>query len=54
VTPFIEIPTSRNEFGTTRDDAGNTGNATSSSSLAGGDDTVQSVLNNSVLTNSTG
>ncbi|MGC1135157.1 MAG: hypothetical protein WA941_20180, partial [Nitrososphaeraceae archaeon] len=58
VTPFIEIPTSRNEIdlagGEGRDGA-NTGNATSSSSgPAGGSASLQSVLNNTVLNNATG
>ena len=58
VTPFIEIPTSRDEFESASGGeagAANSGNTTSSSSsgLAGGGDTLQSVLNNTVLTNAT-
>jgi prohibitin 2 len=57
VTPFIEIPTNRNEFETDTGEAGaaNSGNTTSSfsSGLAGGGETLQSVLNNTVLTNAT-
>ncbi|MGE5661679.1 MAG: hypothetical protein ACM3X1_05475, partial [Ignavibacteriales bacterium] len=57
VTPFIEIPTSRNEFESAGGEAGtsNSGNtsSTSSSGLAGGGNTLQSVLNNTVLTNAT-
>jgi prohibitin 2 len=58
VTPFIEIPTSRNEFksaGGEETGTSNSGNAssTSSSGLAGGGNTLQSVLNNTVLTNAT-
>jgi regulator of protease activity HflC (stomatin/prohibitin superfamily) len=53
VTPFIEIPTSRNEFESMSSDAGNranTGNATSlSSGLSGSSIGSQSVLNNTVL-----
>jgi prohibitin 2 len=48
VTPFIEIPTSRNELHTTQE--GGTGNATSSN-LSSDGATLQSVLNNTVLTN---
>jgi hypothetical protein len=55
VTPFIEIPTSRNEFesmGGGSSGAANAGNTTSSSSgLAGGSIGLQSVLNNTVLSN---
>jgi prohibitin 2 len=59
VTPFIEIPTSRNELDTTQaggsggggDGGGETtGNATSSN-LSSDGATLQSVLNNTVLTN---
>ncbi|MGH9913254.1 MAG: hypothetical protein ACRD4W_12485, partial [Nitrososphaeraceae archaeon] len=56
VTPFIEIPTSRNESESTGGGGGmaNTGNTTSSSSgLAGGSAGLQSVLNNTVLSNAT-
>ena len=56
VTPFIEIPTSRNEFVLSSGEGGgaNSGNTSSSSSgLAGGDNTLQNVLNNTVLTNAT-
>ena len=58
VTPFIEIPTSRNEFesaGGEETGTSNSGNtsSTSSSGLAGGGNTLQSVLNNTVLTNAT-
>ena len=54
VTPFIEIPTSRNEFESMGggNDSANNGNTTSSG-LAGGGDTMQNVLNNTVLTNAT-
>ena len=54
VTPFIEIPTSRNEFESTggSNNSANNGNMTSSG-LAGGGDTMQNVLNNTVLTNAT-
>jgi regulator of protease activity HflC (stomatin/prohibitin superfamily) len=58
VTPFIEIPTSRNEIDLASGEGGdgaNTGNATSSSSgPAGGSASLQSVLNNTVLNNATG
>jgi prohibitin 2 len=54
VTPFIEIPTSRNELESTGGGMANTGNTTSSSSgLAGGSAGLQSVLNNTVLSNAT-
>jgi regulator of protease activity HflC (stomatin/prohibitin superfamily) len=53
VTPFIEIPTSRNEFESMSGGAGartNIGNATSfSSGLSGSSTGSQSVLNNTVL-----
>jgi prohibitin 2 len=53
VTPFIEIPTSRNEFESMSSGAGNranTGNATSlSSGLSGSSIGSQSVLNNTIL-----
>jgi hypothetical protein len=58
VTPFIEIPTSRNEFNATQggDSGGETtGNATSAS-INGegvGGSSIQCVLNNTVLTNTT-
>jgi regulator of protease activity HflC (stomatin/prohibitin superfamily) len=53
VTPFIEIPTSRNEFESTGE-GGSMANTTSSSSgLAGGSAGLQSVLNNTVLSNAT-
>ena len=58
VTPFIEIPTSRNEMDLASGEGGNganTGNATSSSSVpSGGSAGLQSVLNNTVLNNVTG
>jgi regulator of protease activity HflC (stomatin/prohibitin superfamily) len=58
VTPFIEIPTSRNEIDLASGEGGNganTGNATSSSSVpSGGSAGLQSVLNNTVLNNVTG
>jgi prohibitin 2 len=48
VTPFIEIPTSRDELQSTSDGGG--ANITSSSSgLGGAGDTLQSVLNNTLL-----
>lgn len=56
VTPFIEIPTSRNEFNATQGGDGDgetTGNATSASIGGGGGSPVQNVLNNTVLTNAT-
>jgi len=55
VTPFIEIPTSRNELESTGGGGmANTGNTTSSSSgLAGGSAGLQNVLNNTVLSNAT-
>src|ERR687891_358377 len=47
VTPFIEIPTSRNEF-----ESANTENTTSASSrFASSGETLQSVLNNTLVTN---
>ncbi|MGB7883685.1 MAG: hypothetical protein WBL44_13230, partial [Nitrososphaeraceae archaeon] len=50
VTPFIQIPTSRNEV-----DGTNTVNTTSlSSGLAGGSAGLQTVLNNTVLANPAG
>lgn len=58
VTPFIEIPTSRNEIDLANGGGGNganTGNATSSpSGPSGGSAGLQSVLNNTVLNNVTG
>jgi hypothetical protein len=59
VTPFIQIPTSRNEVQSMEDGSGgggvNTGNLTSSSSgLAGGSAGLQTVFNNMVLTNPSG
>ena len=49
VTPFIEIPTSRNEF-----ESANTENTTSASSrFASSGETLQSVLNNTLVTNAT-
>ena len=48
VTPFIEIPTSRNELQSTSDSAGANTNS-SSSGLGGAGDTLQSVLNNTLL-----
>jgi prohibitin 2 len=54
VTPFIEIPTSRNEFNATQGGTSGgdrTGNATSASFGGGG--SLQNVLNNTVLTNAT-
>jgi prohibitin 2 len=58
VTPFIEIPTSRNEIDLASGGGGNaanTGNATSSSSVpSGGSAGLQNVLNNTVLNNVTG
>ncbi len=58
VTPFIEIPTSRHEIDLASGegiDGTNAGNATSTSSgLASGSAGLQSVLNNTVLNNSTG
>jgi prohibitin 2 len=59
VTPFIEIPTSRNAEIDLASDEGengtNTGNTTSSSSgSSGGSAGLQSVLNNTVLNNVTG
>ena len=56
VTPFIEIPTSRNELESRSEGstATHTLNTTSSlSGLAGGGDTLQNVLNNTLLTNAT-
>jgi prohibitin 2 len=56
VTPFIEIPTSRNEFNATQggDSDGETaGNATSASIGGGGGSSIQNILNNAVLTNAT-
>ena len=56
VTPFIEIPTSRNGLESMDGGGGmaNTGNTTSSSSgLAGGSAGLQNVLNNTVLSNAT-
>jgi hypothetical protein len=57
VTPFIEIPTSRNAFasvGSSNSSNSSSSNTTlSSSQLAGGGETLQSVLNNTVLTNAT-
>jgi prohibitin 2 len=55
VIPFIEIPTSRNEFNATQGGASGSetaGNATSTS-VGGGGGSVQNVLNNTVLTNAT-
>ncbi len=49
MTPFIEIPTSRNEFNATQGGDGDgetTGNATSASIGGGGGSSVQNVLNN--------
>jgi prohibitin 2 len=58
VTPFIEIPTSRNEIDSASGggtDGASAGNATSTSSrLASGNASLQNVLNNTVLNNSTG
>jgi hypothetical protein len=54
VTPFIEIPTSRNEFESMDGGSGaeNTGNTTSSlTGLAGGSIGLQSALTNTVLGN---
>jgi prohibitin 2 len=49
VTPFIEIPTSRNEF-----ESSNTENTTSASPrFASSGETLQSVLNNTLVTNAT-
>src|ERR671919_791953 len=49
VTPFIEIPTSRNEF-----ESANTENTTSASSrFASSGETLQSVFNNTLVTNAT-
>jgi prohibitin 2 len=48
VTPFIEIPTSRNEFG-----SANTNETSSSSGFATTGDTLQNVLNNTLLSNAT-
>jgi prohibitin 2 len=57
VTPFIEIPTSRNEFNATQGGTSSgktTGNATSTSIGGGeGGGSLQNVLNNTVLTNAT-
>lgn len=54
VTPFIEIPTSRNAFASVDNSNRSSSNTTlSSSQLAGGGETLQSVLNNTVLTNAT-
>jgi prohibitin 2 len=58
VTPFIEIPTSRNEIDSASGggtDGASAGNATSTSSrLSSGNASLQNVLNNTVLNNSTG
>ena len=48
VTPFIEIPTSRDELQSTSDRGGANTNS-SSSGLGGAGDTLQSVLNNTLL-----
>jgi prohibitin 2 len=48
VTPFIEIPTSRDELQSTSDGGGANTNS-SSSGLGGAGDTLQSVLNNTLL-----
>jgi regulator of protease activity HflC (stomatin/prohibitin superfamily) len=57
VTPFIEIPTSRNEFNATQGSASSSEtavNATSASIGGGGrGGSLQNVLNNTVLTNAT-
>ncbi len=58
VTPFIEIPTSRNEFNATQG-VGSVGETTGNATLAningevGRGSPIQSVLNNTVLTNAT-
>jgi prohibitin 2 len=58
VTPFIQIPTSRNEVQSTSGGSGggaSTGNVTSSSfGPVGGGTGLQAVLNNTVLTNPAG
>ncbi|HZD36891.1 MAG TPA: hypothetical protein VE130_16920, partial [Nitrososphaeraceae archaeon] len=51
VTPFIEIPTSRSELGSQAGNSNST--AALASGLAGGGDTLQDVLNNTLLTNAT-
>ncbi|MGI0043008.1 MAG: hypothetical protein ACRD47_04790, partial [Nitrososphaeraceae archaeon] len=48
VTPFIEIPTSRDELQSTGGSGGANTNS-SSSGLGGAGDTLQSVLNNTLL-----
>jgi prohibitin 2 len=57
VTPFIEIPTSRNEFNATQGDASISETAVNATSASigggGGGGSLQSVLNNTVLTNVT-
>ncbi|MGH9996057.1 MAG: hypothetical protein ACRD4J_12605, partial [Nitrososphaeraceae archaeon] len=53
VTPFIEIPTSRNEFESTGEGGSMANTTSASSALAGGSAGFQSVLNNTVLSNAT-
>jgi prohibitin 2 len=49
VTPFIEIPTNRDELQSTSGGSGGANTNSSSSGLGGAGDTLQSVLNNTLL-----